>query len=396
MPLARFAELAVRFGCNLQPGQIVCVNAEVGCEEPVRAIAEAAYRHGAAYVDVTYDDAHVARSRLRHAADDTLDLVPSWRMARVRDLGAGRHASLYLSASRDPGFFAGIDPGGIARISMGAEFAAMQDVIRARLSNWSLLPFPTPAWAELVHPGLAPDRALAELTRQLIYVCRLDMPDPMAAWRERVAGLSDVAGRLTARRFDALRFNGPGTDLTIGLLPTSRFTSTYLQTAGGVWHMANLPSEEILTAPDPLRADGTVRATKPLYFGGVVIEDLEVEFASGRAVRIDGSSSVDALRAAVASHENGDRIGEVALVDASGRIGELATVFYNTLLDENAASHLALGNAYTFCVEPEERSRINRSEMHVDFMVGSNAMSVAGAVAGGGWEPILDGGKWRL
>ncbi len=396
MTPARVADLAVQLGCNVQPGQILCIMAEVGMEDAVRPIVDAAYRHGAAYVDVDYHDPYIARSRLRHAADETLDLVPSWRMAQVRALETERLASLALTSSRDPRFLDGIDASAIGRTTLGADFAAILDAIRARRMNWSLMPSPTAAWAELVHPGLPPEEALDELTRQLAYVCRFDAADPVAAWRERMDALGGVAERVTARRFDSLRFTGPGTDLTIGLLPTSLFTSVHVRTADGVWHLANVPTEEILTSPDPARADGVVRATKPLYFGGLVIEELEVEFAAGRAVRIDGGSGVEALRAAVAAHENGDRIGEVALVDGEGRIGELDTIFYNTLLDENAASHLALGNAYSFAVGAEDEAKINVSGMHVDFMIGSDEVRVSGIAAGGESVPILERGAWRL
>jgi aminopeptidase len=395
--LDRFADLAVHFGCNVQPGQILNVTSEVGAEEAVRAIGDVAYRSGAAYVDVIYDDPYLTRSRILHASEDSLSLVPSWRVDRVRRQGSERHAGLSLMAAAAPLLFDDLDPARASLTTQGADYAALLEVAMARQTNWSVMAYPTPAWAEMVHPELEPSAALEKLTEQLAYVCRFDEGDPVAAWRDRVGMLTEVAERLTARRFDALRFEGPGTDLTVGLLPTSRFTPTFFETVEGIVHMANLPSEEILSAPDPTRVDGVVKATMPLFFAGVVIEGLEVEFAGGRAVRIDADKHADALRGAVERHENGDRIGEVALVDGSGRIGRTETVFYNTLLDENAASHLALGQAYKFTVDPSDQSRINTSTMHVDFMIGSDEVVVTGRDGNAGdWDPVLDRGEWRI
>ena len=191
-----------------------------------------------------------------------------------------------------------------------------------------------------MHPELDPEEAWVKLCDQILHVCRLDTDDPIAAWHERAEALVSAAARVTERRFDALRFVGPGTDLTVGLLPTSRFLAARFETVDGITHLPNLPSEEIFTSPDPLRADGVVRATKPLVLGGSIIRGLEVEFREGRAVRIDADENAEVLRS-YCGDENANRLGETALVDGDGRIGVLDTVFFDTLLDENAASHRA-------------------------------------------------------
>jgi aminopeptidase len=213
-----------------------------------------------------------------------------------------------------------------------------------------------------VHPGLPDEEALARLSEQVLHVCRLDEEDPVAAWKERADFLVATAARVTERRFDAVRFEGPGTKLTVGLLPTTLFMAARFETVDGIVHMPNLPSEEIFGAPDPQRTEGVVRATKPLVIGGSIIKGLEVEFRDGRAVRIDAEEGADVLRGYAARDEGASRLGEVALVDRDGRIGPLNTVFFDTLLDENAASHVALGSAYALPIgDPADLARINES-----------------------------------
>jgi aminopeptidase len=251
-------------------------------------------------------------------------------------------------------------------------------------------------WARQVHPGLADEEALARLSEQILHVCRLDEADPVAAWKERADLLVATAARVTARRFDALRFEGPGTNLTVGLLPTTHFMAARFETVDGIVHMPNLPSEEIFGAPDPQRTDGVVRATKPLVIGGSIISGLEVEFRDGRAVRIDADENAEVLRSYAARDETADRLGEAALVDGDGRIGALDTVFFDTLLDENAASHIALGHAYTMCVDEADAPKLNDSTIHVDFMIGSSDVSVHGLAADGTQTPVLVGGAWQV
>ena len=270
-------------------------------------------------------------------------------------------------------------------------------MINARTTNWTVVPWVVPEWARLVHPDLDEDAAVAKLWQQLVYVLRLDADDPAAAWQARLEQLHEAGRRIDARRFDALRFEGPGTDLTVGLLPTSRFSSETpgMQTVDGVIHAPNLPTEEIASAPDPQRVDGVVSATKPLDVSGTVVRDLRIRFEGGRAVEIEGEGAA-ALRGRVARDEGAARLGEVALVDNEGRIGKTNTVFFNTLLDENAASHLAFGNAYAVSVDEEDHDRINKSSIHIDFMVGSDDVSVTGLTRDGDGVPVLRGGSWCI
>jgi aminopeptidase len=269
-------------------------------------------------------------------------------------------------------------------------------VINKRTVNWCVAPGPTGKWAELVYPELEPDAALDRLWEQVLHVCRLDEDDPVAAWRERSSSLANVAERLTERHFDAIHLEGPGTDLTIGLLPTSEWNGGGDETVDGISHMANLPTEEVFTTPDPERVDGVVRATMPLYTQGMIIEGLTVRFQGGHAVEVDAESGAETLRALVEQNEGGDRLGELALVDREGRIGPLETVFYDTLLDENAASHIALGSAYETFVGEADRDRVNRSPIHVDFMVGSAEVDVTGITSDGARVPVLLDSTWQI
>ncbi|HUZ82712.1 MAG TPA: aminopeptidase, partial [Gaiellaceae bacterium] len=319
--LRRYAALIVEVGANVQPGQTVWIVAEPGAAPLARLVAAAAYERGARFVDPWYFDPHVKRIRLERAAEDTLDFVPSWYGRRLVDLGEGHGVRISITPQVPPGLLAGIDPARAGRDALPA-LAENFDVINAKTTNWTVVPWPSPEWARLVHPGVDDDTAIAKLWEQLVFVLRLDEPDPAAAWHARLAQLHDAGKRVDAHRFDALHFEGPGTDLTVGLLPTSRFASDTpgMQTVDGVVHAPNLPTEEIGTSPDPLRAEGVVTATKPLDVGGTVVRDLRVRFEGGRAVKIEGDGA-EALRARTAKDDGASRLGEVALVDREGRIG---------------------------------------------------------------------------
>ncbi len=394
--LRRYADLIVEVGANVQPGQTVWIVAEPRAAPLARLVAAAAFRRGARFVDPWYFDPHVKRIRLEHAAEDTLGFVPSWYGRRLVELGEGHGVRISITPHVPPGLLAGIDPELAGRDGLPG-LAENFDVINAKTTNWTVVPWPSPEWARVVHPGLDDEAAMQKLWEELIYVLRLDEPDPAAAWHARLAQLHEAGKRVDACRFEALRFEGPGTDLTVGLLPTSRFASETpgMQTVDGVVHAPNLPTEEVSTSPDPTRAEGVVTATKPLDVGGAVIRDLRVRFEGGRAVEIEGEGA-GALRSRVAKDEGGSRLGEVALVDRAGRIGQTGTVFYNTLLDENAASHLALGNAYAISVGPQDRERINKSAIHIDFMIGSDDVAVTGVQADGTEVPVLRRGDWQL
>ena len=381
----------------MQPGQIVEVRAGLEHRELVRALAASAYRRGARFVDVWWQDAHIRRARLEHAADDTIDFVAPWHRRRVLALGEQRAARIAVSPTATPGFFDDLDPRRVGRDRYPL-IPEYMTIINEQTTNWCGVMSPTPGWARLVHPDLESDDALARLWEQVLHVCRLDADDPVAAWRERLAALVRVRERLNERGFDALHYEGPGTDLTIGLFPSSTWDSGLSETVGGIEYLANLPTEEIFTAPDPARAEGVVTSTKPLVLKtGAVVHGLRVRFEGGRAVEFEADSGAEAIRTVHAVDEGALRLGEVALVDREGRVGALDTVFYSTLLDENAASHLALGAAYLETVGDEsDVARANDSSVHTDFMIGSDELVVTGITRAGERVPVLVRGDWAL
>jgi aminopeptidase len=390
----RLARLLVGFGANVQPGQIALVGGDIDDRELMRAVATECYRAGARDVEVSYIDPYLKRSRILYGGDGSIGYAPSWEFDRARAARAERCASINLTGGTDPKVLAGLDPDRLGRDRSPAGREWLK-AITERSINWTIGPSPSPAWAAVVHPDMPADAALEQLWLDIERVCRLDEPDPVASWEQRGGVLVAVADRMTERGFDALHFQGPGTDLTVGLLPSSRFVSGGISTAEGIAHWPNLPSEEVFTTPDPDRVDGQVRSTKPLDVGGTVVTGLRVRFEGGRAVAIEADAGAEMLRARTMIDEGGSRLGEVALVDGDSRIGRLDTVFYETLLDENAACHIALGSGLDYAVGDErDFDRINRSEIHIDFMIGSNEVDVTAITRDGERVPVLRGGAW--
>ena len=393
--LTRLAELSVH-GANVQEGQIVLVNAEIGLEEQARAIAAAAYTRGAKFVDVVYFDPWVKRARIEHADPETLDFVPAWYGERLLRHAEQNGARIALRSLTAPNVMDGLDKSLLGK-DLLPTVKEIFKIIDERSTNWCFVPGAHPAWATLVHPDLSPDEAYEELWRELEHVLRLDEPNPLAAWDERMAVLNDYAAQLTEHRFDAIELRGPGTELTVGLLPTAVWSTVEFSTAKGLRHIANLPSEEVFTTPDPLRTSGQVTATKPLVLNdGTIIRGIRVRFQDGVAVEIDADENAEALRGLTEVDEGARRLGELALVDGEGRIGPLDTVFYNTALDENASSHIALGNGFPFLVADKDRDRPNLSARHIDFMIGSAELDVDGVTADGERVPVLRNLAWQF
>lgn len=391
--LERLADLAVAVGANVQPGQVVSVGARPGQEALARAIAGSAYRRGARYVDVAWFDPHVKRQRLLHAADESLEWVPPWLRGRAEALGEMAAAAIGMSGPTTPGLFDDVDPARAGRDRLPSVREGIEAIMAAKM-NWTVVPCPNAAWAGVVFPDMDPATALARLWEEIAHICRLDEDHPAEAWRARGEELTASASRLDDRRLSSLRFTGPGTDLTVGLLPGSRWVGGSDARRDGLVHLPNIPTEEVFTTPDPSRTAGVVTATRPLDVGGTVVEGLRVRFEGGRAVEITADRGGEVLRRRAATDEGAARLGEVALVDGSGRIGPLGTVYFDTLLDENAASHIALGAGYPKGATDDEAGRINDSEIHIDFMVGGPDVTVTGATGDGSEAVVLAGGRW--
>lgn len=392
----KLADLIVGFGANVQPGQLVGITSYIGKEALTRELARAAYERGARYVDVYYSDQWVKRERLLAAPRETLDYIPPWLRDRLRLFSDEHAARISLSGPQAPRALDGIPADRVGR-DLLPYLPEIGQVVNLRTTNWCVAPAPTPDWAEIVYPDVPRDEAFDRLWQAIAHICRLEEDDPEAAWRDRMAVVELGAERLTERRFDAIHLHGPGTDLTVGLLPSSTWQAAGFTTVDGLEHFPNIPSEETFTTPDPVRVDGHVTATRPLELYGSMITGIRVEFEGGRAVKIDAEKNADALRSACAKDDGGTRLGELALVDGGGRIGPLETVFYDTLIDENAASHIALGSGYGFAVADDaDRKRVNESEIHIDFMIGSPDLDVDGITRSGEHVPVLRQGAWQL
>src|SRR5919112_2237464 len=326
--LERFADLIVGFGANVQQDQIVAIGCEPGKEYLVRALAASAYRHGAKFVDVGWFNPYVKRARIQHARAESLEFVPSWYGERILALGDQRAARVALSGPSAPGLMADLDPVLVGKDRLPTVREGIK-VVNERTTNWTICPCPTQTWADLVFPDLEESERLPRLERELLHVLRLDEDDPIAAWRSRADTPVTSAERLSERRFDALHYEGPGTDLTIGLLPSSGWQAARFHTVDGIEHMPNLPTEEVFTTPNPERTEGTVASTKPLVLiDGTVVRDLVVRFEGGVAVDVQASEGGETLATILETDAGAPRLGEVALVDGEGRIGELGTIFY--------------------------------------------------------------------
>ncbi len=393
---ARLAELVVGLGANVQADQVVSITLEAGSESLMYRVAEAAYARGARYVDPWTFYPQVKRARMELAPEASLGFVPPWLGARLLGVAELHGALIRLSGPSAGRLFDGVDAGrlGLDLLPRMRESAAM---IASGWVNWCVAPSPTPGWASLVYPSMDGERALERLWEDIAFVCRLDAEDPVAAWQARFTEMGRVAEALTSLGIDALRFSGPGTSLEVGLLPSSVWLTAFKHRNDGLRYVPNLPTEEVFTGPDPERVNGVVRATKPLVVSGGIVEGLTVRFEEGRAVTVDAARGRELVVRMIERDAGAARLGEVALVDGASRIGQTGKVFYDTLLDENAASHIALGHAYVDSVAGEgDLARLNDSAIHIDFMIGSPEVDVDAVLRDGSVIPVLRAGVWQI
>jgi aminopeptidase len=401
--LDKLAEVAVRVGLGLREGQEVLLTAPLAAVPLVRRITEHAYRAGASLVTTLYSDDVATLARFAYAPAAAFDYAPAWLfegMAAAYRNGAARLAV----AGENPALLAGQDGDRVARANKARSVAYRPalELITDFAINWSIVSFASPEWAKMVFPQLAEAAAVARLWESIFAASRVDADDPVAAWAAHNAELHARTFLLNAKRFSALHFRGPGTDLRVGLADGHIWMGGAETAKNGITCNPNIPTEEVFTTPHRLRVDGVVRSTKPLSYGGTLIRDIEVRFEAGRIVEARASAGQDVLQRVLDTDEGARRLGEVALVPHASPISASGVLFYNTLYDENAASHVAIGQAYRTCVEGgstmgEDALRAagaNASLIHIDWMVGSGEVDVDGIGADGAAEAVMRGGAW--
>jgi aminopeptidase len=382
--------VAVRVGANVGEGQVVFIGTQIEHAPLARALARHAYAAGARYVDVQYADPHVRRAMIELGPDEALGHSPAWLIERAQAMAG--NAMLATTGDPEPHLLADLDGERVGRARQTDLARAALALITERKLNWTGVAYPNEGWARQVLGE--PD--VERLWDAVAYCTRLDEDDPVEAWRVHMDRLGRRAEALNALGLDRLTYRGPGTELELGLLERSRFGSALFHTAAGRAYVANMPTEEVFTTPDARRAEGFVTSTKPLAVGGDVVEGLRMRFEGGRIVDVQAERGADVIRGQLEADENASRLGEIALVDGTSRVGRTGLTFFDTLYDENATCHIAYGAAVGGHEGDDPDDRINVSTVHTDFMIGGPEVDVDGVTRDGRVVPLLRDDVWQL
>ncbi|MUG65804.1 MULTISPECIES: aminopeptidase [Paenibacillus] len=401
--LERYAELGVKVGANVQPGQTLVVNALIEAAPLVRLIVKKAYEAGAKLVKVNYSDEIVNRIRYDLAPDESFKEAPTHYAQEVTEL-AEQGAAFLTVLSSNPDLLKGVDPERIATYqrTYGEAMSKYRQYQQADKMSWTGIAFASPDWAAKVFPDVPKEQQVEKLWDAIFHAVRADLDDPVAAWEKHIDTLQKKSDELNRKKYHKLRFVSEGTDLTIELPEGHIWAQAGSHNEKGERFVANIPTEEVFTAPLKTGVNGTVRSTKPLSYGGNIIDNFTLTFEQGRIVDFSAEQGQDTLARLISMDEGSHFLGEVALVPYRSPISESGILFYNTLFDENASCHLAIGSAYAFNLEggktmtPEQLREhgLNASITHVDFMMGSKDLNITGITRDGKEEPVFIDGNW--
>jgi aminopeptidase len=410
--LQNYADLIVKIGVGLQPGQRLILRTPVEAAPLARLITTSAYKTGAKYVEVMWHDDAVTLARFQHAPRDSFAEFPAWRTDVLAQAAENGDATLTIY-SFDPDLLAEQDPELIAITQRATDehMLPFRTKLMADEVNWCLISLPISSWAAKIFPNDPPEAQMENLWDMVFKVVRADQPDPIAAWEEHLANLRARQEYLNAKQYTALKYTAPGIDLTVGLPENHLWKGGQhiTNTPAKIPFVANIPTEEVYTMPHKDKTNGVVTASKPLSYGGgsgggLLIEDFSLTFENGRVAKATAKKGEDTLKKMLDTDEGARQLGEVALVPYSSPISASGIMFFNTLFDENAASHLALGRAYRFTMKdgpamtPEEFAAAggNFSLIHTDFMIGSPQMDIDGIIHDGTAEPVMRNGEWAF
>ena len=401
--LERLADVAVEVGVNLQEGQNLIVTSPMSALPFARLVAAAAYKKGARDVTFLFTDDEITLARYRHGTEAALEGAPEWLYKGFAE-GLENNAARMAISAANPTLLSEQEPDKVSRVNranLAAAKPAMKYISNFDI-NWSIAAYPSAAWAKQVFPGVAEEEAIEKLADAIFAASRIDNNDPVAAWAKHNAELQSRSDWLNEMRFDALHFTGPGTDLTVGLADDHLWTGGSAPSKNGVTCNPNIPTEEVFTTPHAQRVNGVVRSTKPLAHLGTIIDGIEVRFEDGKIVEAKATKGEAVFQKMISSDEGAARLGEVALVPHSSPISQTGILFYNTLFDENAACHIALGQCYAECIvdghhltkEQIVEKGGNQSIIHVDWMIGSAEIDIDGIKADGTRVAVFRKGEW--
>ncbi|RNF38416.1 aminopeptidase [Planococcus salinus] len=403
--LSRYAELVVNVGVNIQPGQQLYIAASLEAAPLVRLITKKAYEIGARQVHVDWNDDEITRIRYELAPEDSFSDFPAWKVQQREQL-AEQGAAFINVVSQSPDLLKGIDSKRIADFqkAAGTAMKKYRQYVQSDKISWTVIAAPSAAWAAKVFPDLPEDQQEEALWKAIFKAVRADVDQPIKAWAQHNDLLHTKVDYLNERKYAKLHYTSPDTDLEVGLPKGHVWAGAGSVNEKGDTFMANMPTEEVFTVPHKTGVNGYVSSTKPLSYGGNIIDDFKITFENGRIVDITAAKGEDVLKQLVSTDEGSHFLGEVALVPHQSPISDSNILFYNTLFDENASNHLAIGSAYSFCLEggknmsPEELEKrgLNQSITHVDFMIGSAQMDIDGILEDGSREPVFRNGNWAF